>query len=303
MYIVIVMLTTSISSVMSSLASLYTGMKFLNQASANLITILDEKPLPYEKEAVDFPDYGIKVEHVSFEYEKNIDVLKDITFDAPAGTTTALIGPSGSGKSTVTNLISRFWDVTQGKISIGGNDIKVIRPDTLTEHMAVVFQDVYLLKDSIYNNIRLGRPTASKEDVINAAKAAHCHDFIMNMENGYDTVVGEGGSTLSGGEKQRISIARALVKDAPIVLLDESTSSLDADNEAEINKALDTLMKGKTVIVIAHRLNTIINADNIIVLDSGKIRESGNHQDLMETGGWYAEMYAEQQKALEWVVG
>lgn len=158
------------------------------------------------------------------------------------------------------------------------------------------------MKDTVLNNIRIGKPTATKEEVIDAAKAAHCHEFIMGMENGYETIIGEGGSTLSGGEKQRISIARALLKDAPIVLLDETTSSLDADNEREIQHAFDRLMKNKTVLVIAHRLNTIVNANNILVLDKGRIRESGTHAELMKHGGWYAQMIEEQKQAEQWAV-
>lgn len=168
--------------------------------------------------------------------------------------------------------------------------------------MAVVFQDVYLLNDTIANNIRVGKPGASMEEVEAAAKSAQCHDFIMALPDGYDTMVGEGGSTLSGGEKQRISIARALIKDAPIVLLDETTSSLDADNEREINKALDTLMAGKTVLVIAHRLNTVVGADQILVLDKGQIKERGTHAELVRQGGWYAQMIEEQEKARGWTV-
>jgi ATP-binding cassette subfamily B protein len=166
--------------------------------------------------------------------------------------------------------------------------------------MSIVFQDVYLLNDTVFNNICIGKPGAGKEEVIRAAKAANCHEFIEKMEQGYDTVIGEGGSTLSGGEKQRIAIARALLKDAPIVLLDETTSNLDADNEYEIQEAFQKLMKNKTVFVIAHRLGTIVNADNILVLQNGKIKEAGNHRQLLEKQGWYATMYEEQCKAKEW---
>lgn len=301
-YIIIILMSTAISGIMGTLASLYTGMKFLNKASANIISVLDEKPLPYRTSKPHFDNYGITLDNVFFQYTDNVPVLKNVSFKSPAGTTTALIGPSGSGKSTIASLISRFWDTTQGEIRIGNQNIKDIDPDALTENISVVFQDVYLLNDTVYNNIRLGKADASCEEIVEAAKAANCHNFIMKMEKGYDTVIGEGGSTLSGGEKQRISIARALVKDAPIVLLDESTSSLDADNEAEINEGLDILMKNKTVIVIAHRLNTITQADNIIVLDHGVIREAGNHEALLKQDGWYAHIYAEQQRAKKWNV-
>ncbi|MGF6906392.1 ABC transporter ATP-binding protein [Fusobacterium sp. PH5-44] len=201
-----------------------------------------------------------------------------------------------------TQVQYRGADITSFLHLSTGNHIRSLNLGYFKKNIAIVFQDVYLLNDTIYNNIKIGKPYATFEEVEAAAKSAQCHDFICELENGYDTIVGEGGSTLSGGEKQRISIARALIKDAPIVLLDESTSSLDADNESEINKALDILMKNKTVIVIAHRLNTIINADNIIVLDKGIIKEQGNHKKLLKLGGWYANMIEEQEKACNWSI-
>lgn len=236
------------------------------------------------------------------EFNEETKVLHSVSFRAHPGTTTALIGPSGSGKTIIVSLLARFWDVTGGKIVIDGIDIQKIKPDTLDENISIVFQEVYLLQDSILNNIRIGKLDASREEIIASAKAAHCHDFITKMENGYDTVIDEGGSTLSGGEKQRISIARALLRDVPIVLLDETTSSLDADNEREIQHAFDRLMKDKTVLVIAHRLNTIIHADSILVLDKGKIRETGTHEELVKQGGGYAEMIEEQKRAEQWSV-
>jgi len=215
---------------------------------------------------------------------------------------TALIGPSGSGKTTVISLIARFWDVNNGSIRIGGRDIKDIKPDLLLKHISMVFQEVYLLNDTIYNNIKLGNPKATKEDVIRAAKIANCHEFIEKLDNKYDSLVGEGGSTLSGGEKQRISIARAILKDAPIILLDEATASLDADNELEIRKAIKKLTTNKTVIVIAHRLNTIKDADQIIVLNEGSLEERGNHKQLMENKKRYYNMYNEMEKAKNWAI-
>jgi ATP-binding cassette subfamily B protein len=301
-YIVIVMIAISLSVMMSSLGSLYPLMNFLDRAALNILSLLEEKPFPFQKEKADLADYGVSFEDVSFRYTDDVEVLKHVSFTAKPGTTTALVGPSGSGKTTITSLISRFWDVTEGGVKIGGEDIRNIAPDGLTERMAVVFQDVYLLNDTVLNNIRVGKPGASREEVEAAAKAACCHDFITKMPEAYDTMVGEGGSTLSGGERQRISIARALVKDAPIVLLDETTSSLDADNEAEINRAFDLLMKGKTVIVIAHRLGTITGADKILVIEGGRIAESGNHSELLKNDGWYARMYEEQKKARNWRV-
>ena len=258
--------------------------------------------MPYREDAAQLNAFDVSFSHVNFAYEKNVPVLHDVSFSVKPGTTTALVGPSGSGKTTIISLISRFWDVSKGSITIGGSDIREQSPDVLTGKMAIVFQDVYLLHDTIANNIRVGKPGASMEEIIAVAKAAQCHEFISALPDGYDTMVGEGGNTLSGGEKQRISIARALIKNAPIVLLDETTSSLDADNEKEIHKALDALMKDKTVIVIAHRLNTIIGADQILVLDKGIISERGNHKELLAQNGWYARMISEQTKAREWSI-
>lgn len=299
-FIAVIMIAVSVSSMMTTLGSLYPEMNYLNKATENIIQVQKEKPLPYRQETKQMKKYDVSFKHVSFGYENDVEVLKDVSFTAKPGTTTALVGPSGSGKTTIISLISRFFDVTKGSITIDGQNISDLAPDRLTSHMAVVFQDVYLLNDTIANNIRVGKPKASSEEVEAAAKAAQCHEFIIALPDGYDTLVGEGGSTMSGGEKQRISIARALIKDAPIVLLDETTSSLDADNEQEINKALDVLMKGRTVIVIAHRLNTIVQADQILVLDNGKIREQGTHQGLLKQNGWYSRVIAEQEKARGW---
>ena len=244
-----------------------------------------------------FKNYDIKFENVSFSYKKNKPVLKNISFEAKQGTSTALVGSSGSGKTTVTNLIARFWDCQSGIISIDGTDITKIYPEELLTNISMIFQDVYLVNDTIENNIKLGKPDATHEEVVKVAKDASCHEFITELENSYDTVVGEGGSTLSGGEKQRISIARALLKDTPIILLDEATASLDADNEHEIRKSLDKLIKNKTVITIAHKLNTIKNYDQIIVMSDGIIEEKGTHEELMKNRKRYYEMYTEMKKA------
>ncbi len=301
-FVAVIMVAISISSMMSGLGAMYPEMKYLNKAAENILAVRAEQPLPYRQAQADVTSCGIRFDHVDFSYTGDVAVLRNVSFAAKPGTTTALIGPSGSGKTTIVSLISRFWDVGGGTITIGSQDIRDIAPDGLTSQMSVVFQDVYLLNDTIANNIRVGKPDATDEEVQAAARAACCHDFITALPYGYNTLVGEGGSTLSGGEKQRISIARALIKDAPIVLLDETTSSLDADNELEIGRSLDILMRGKTVIVIAHRLNTIMGADNILVLDGGAVKEQGTHKQLLAAGGWYARMMEEQEKARKWVV-
>lgn len=301
-FIAVIMLSISVSNTMVGIGSLYPSMKFINKATDNIKAVFNEQPLPYLLGAELGEQYDIEFKKVDFHYTEKIKVLNRLSFTAEAKQTTALIGPSGSGKSTIISLISRFWDIDKGELLIGGRNTKDIDPDKLNEKISTVFQDVYLFNDTILNNLLVGNPKASFEEVISVCQAANCHDFIMKLPNAYETMVGEGGSTLSGGEKQRISIARAILKDAPIVLLDESTSSLDIDNELEINHALDVLMRDKTVIVIAHRLNTILNADKIIVLDNGSIREMGTHKELLLHRGWYAEMYDSQQKAKEWVV-
>jgi ATP-binding cassette subfamily B protein len=298
----LIMIALALSTMMTSLGSLYPEMAFLNRAGESIIRIMDERPLGGEGRMAEEPRYDVAFEHVRFGYADDVEVLHDIDFTAKAGTTTALVGPSGSGKTTVVSLVSRFWDVTGGRIAIGGEDVRGVSPDDLAAHMAVVLQDVYLLNDTVENNIKVGKQDATHEEVVAAAQAAQCHGFIEALPQGYETVVGEGGNTLSGGEKQRISIARALIKNAPIVLLDETTSNLDADNEREINRALDALMEGRTVIVIAHRLNTVRNADAILVLDKGRIVEQGTHDALLQEGGWYARMVEEQRKARAWAV-
>ncbi|NTW01757.1 MAG: ABC transporter ATP-binding protein [Oscillochloris sp.] len=243
--------------------------------------------------------YEVAFEHVSFRYLNN-DVLKSISLTIPEHSLVALVGPSGSGKTTMTRLIARFWDVTAGSIKLGGHDLREYDPATVLASVSMVFQDVYLFNDTVRNNIRVGKTEASEEEIIAAAQAACCHDFISKLPNGYETMVGEGGSTLSGGEKQRISIARAILKNAPIVLLDEATASLDPENELHIQEAIGGLVKNKTVIVIAHRLNTVVHADTIVVLENGQIVEEGKHHDLMRAEGLYRHMWDEQQKIREW---
>jgi len=297
MFFSYIIIGLSLSNILKAFSGQYVFFQYMKLATDKLINVYNEKEISYEFEVMPFKNYDIKFENVSFSYEKDKPVLKNISFEAKQGTSTALVGSSGSGKTTVTNLIARFWDCQSGIISIDGTDITKIYPEELLTNISMIFQDVYLVNDTVENNIKLGKPDATHEEVVKAAKDASCHEFITELENSYDTVVGEGGSTLSGGEKQRISIARALLKDTPVILLDEATASLDADNEHEIRKSLDKLIKNKTVITIAHKLNTIKNYDQIIVMSDGIIEEKGTHEELMKNKKRYYEMYTEMKKA------
>jgi ATP-binding cassette subfamily B protein len=244
----------------------------------------------------------IELKNVSFAYHDNEDVIKNISLVIPRNSVTALAGPSGSGKTTVSRLIARFWDVREGEIRIGGRDIREIDPECLMSYMSFVFQDVVLFNDTVANNIRIGKSGASDAEVRDAAVKARCDEFIHALPDGYDTVIGENGSTLSGGERQRISIARALLKDAPVVLLDEATASLDPENESSIQAAISELVRGRTVIVIAHRLRTVMGADKIAVLESGRLVEEGRSDELIKRGGLFARLYGIQQESLGWTV-
>ena len=242
--------------------------------------------------------------HVSFTYTENSEekALEDVSFTAKKGQITAIVGPSGGGKSTIANLISRFWDVSDGKITIGGVDVRDMAQDELMRQVSFVFQDIFLFKQSILDNIRMGNENATEEQVIAAAKAAQCHDFISKLPDGYHTVVGTKGVHLSGGERQRIAIARAIIKDSPIIVLDEATAFSDPENEYLIQKAFEKLMQGKTVIIIAHRLSTIRNADKIIVMEKGHLVETGKHDELVSAGGRYAQMWDHYTEAIDWKI-
>lgn len=241
----------------------------------------------------------VRFEHVNFAYgEKN--VLHDVSFDLKKNQMIALVGPSGGGKSTIASLLARFWDVKSGRILVRGQDVRNVPLRDLMAHISMVFQRVYLFQDTIYNNISMGRPEASRKEVVEAAKKARCYDFIMALPEGFDTVIGEGGASLSGGEQQRISIARCILKDAPIVILDEATASVDADNESYIQQAISELCKGKTLLVIAHRLNTIRYADKILVISDGVIAEEGTHEELMQKGGIYKRFVTVRENSRGW---
>ncbi len=244
---------------------------------------------------------NIEFKDVSFAYDEKT-ILDHISCEMKKNTITAIVGPSGSGKTTFCNLIARFWDVNTGEILIGGKNIKEYTLPHLMNHIAMVFQSVYLFEDTIENNIKFGVPSATREEVIEAAKKAMCHDFIEALPNGYDTLIGEGGATLSGGEKQRISIARAMLKDAPIVIFDEATANIDPENEDKLKAAIEELTKNKTIIMIAHRLSTIRNADQILVLNNGKIEQRGNHEELMKQGGLYKTLINMKNKATVWKI-
>lgn len=263
--------------------------------------ILDSPELNRPEGKTSLSDEKICLKQVSFSYgNQDEKVLKGVNLTINPGTVTALVGPSGSGKSTIAKLIAGFWDVTEGNITLGGKDIKEIPLDQLNQEIAYVSQDNYLFDRTIRDNIRMGKLNATHEEVVEAAKAACCHDFIMSLPEGYDTVLGEGGGTLSGGEKQRISIARAMLKDAPIIILDEATASVDPENEAELQKAIDALTHNKTIIMIAHRLKTVRNADQILVLNGGKIIQRGTHEELSAQSGLYADFIHAREEAASW---
>lgn len=244
--------------------------------------------------------FDIKFENVGFSYDTNNEVLSDVSFIAKQGEVTAIIGPSGGGKTTVSRLASRFWDITKGKITVGGMDISNVDHESLMSLYSIVFQDVTLFNNTIMENIRIGKKDATDEEVMAAAKLAHCDEFVNKLPNGWQTTIGENGSELSGGERQRVSIARAFLKDAPIILLDEATASLDVDNETLIQESLSKLIQNKTVMIIAHRMRTVANADKIVVLKDGKVVEQGKPDELAKTGGIYSNMVEKQLASAGW---
>ena len=269
-------------------------------ASMDMANSIDDTPVMDEKGADVVPASSeIIFDNVDFSYADR-KVLDHVSFTIPAGTTTAIVGPSGSGKTTMCNLIARFWDVDAGRIMVGGKDVRDSKLDSLMKNISMVFQNVYLFADSIENNIKFGCPDATHEQVIEAAKKACCHEFISALPDGYDTLIGEGGGTLSGGEKQRISIARAILKNASIIILDEATSSVDPENEEELQQAIAELTHDKTIVMIAHRLKTVRGADQILVLDDSHIVQSGTHAELIQQKGLYADFVSARQEAIGW---
>lgn len=271
----------------------------LNVSKAN--SVLDMPTMDIDGRDITPTNYDIDVENVEFSYGKR-KIIDGVSVHIPQKTTTAIVGPSGGGKTTLCHLIARFWDVDKGCVRLGGMNVKDYSMDSLMKNFSFVFQSVYLFQDTIANNIRFGQPDAPMEKVIEAAKKACCHDFIMALPDGYETIIGEGGANLSGGEKQRISIARAIMKDAPIIILDEATANVDPESEQELTAAIEALTKEKTIMMIAHRLKTVRHADNILVIDGGKIVQSGTHDELMHQGGIYRRFVESRELAVGWKV-
>lgn len=291
--------TFLVYSQMDGLASNIALLRIVDNSLEQVESVLHIPKMPGNEAVNKIQNYDIELQNISFGYDKR-PIIQDVSLKIPERSVTAIVGPSGSGKTTLCNLIARFWDVQKGAILIGGKNVKDIEPDELMKLMSIVFQNVYLFHDTIENNIKFGRPDATHEAVVEAARRACCHDFIEKLPNAYQTVIGEGGSTLSGGEKQRISIARAILKDAPIVILDEATSSVDPENQHILLTAINELTKGKTLIIIAHRLSTIRNADQIVVLDGGRIVQQGTHKTLIQQDGVYRRFVQIRKTTFSW---
>ena len=283
--------------VLQNIAATFNAKLQINRMRAIL-----EQPVQTGSETCEPENFDIVFDHVKFAYREDEGVLDDVSFTAKQGQVTALVGPSGGGKSTACKLAARFWDIQGGKITLGGTDISTVDPEVLLKHYSFVFQDVVLFRDTIMENIRLGRREATDEEVYAAARAARCDEFIRELPDGYQTMVGENGSTLSGGERQRISIARALLKDAPIILLDEATASLDVENETAVQEAISRLVKDKTVLIIAHRMRTVTGADKIVVLSDGVVAEQGSPGELYQKNGIYTHMVQLQTESQNWAL-
>ena len=290
-----------IYSSLDSAGSFSALIRSVNIAIEKANAILKIEPMDINGDNIDVKNHDIDLRNVEFSYDKR-KIINNISLHIKEGTTTAIVGPSGSGKTTLCRLIARFWDVNKGSVKLGGKDVRSYSMDSLMKNFSFVFQSVYLFEDTVANNIRFGNPDASMEDVIAAAKKACCHDFIMKLDKGYDTVIGEGGASLSGGEKQRISIARAMMKSAPVIILDEATANVDPENEKELVQAIEELTRKKTVIMIAHRLKTVRNADKIVVIDEGKIVQEGRHEELIKQEGIYKTFINARERAVSWKI-
>lgn len=299
MMLILIFLSFGIFSSLEPISDSAHVLRVIDNAMNQLEALQENNYIDQDGKEIPLSGYDIVFSHVEFGYDER-KILKDVSFVIPEKTTTAIVGPSGSGKTTICSLLARFYDVNAGSITVGGHNVKEFTCDSLLSNIAMVFQNVYLFHDTIRANICFGRPNATEEEIIAAAKKACCHDFIMALPDGYDTVIGEGGGTLSGGEKQRISIARAMLKDAPIIILDEATASIDPENEHLIQAAISQLTRGKTIITIAHRLATIENADQILVLDEGMVVQSGTHKKLIEEEGLYKRFIEIRQQAEGW---
>ena len=286
-----------LSGALINLAAIYATMLTVERMKE-----IEEQPVQEGSEQADYQGYDIAFDQVGFAYNSGETVLEDVSFTACQGQVTALVGPSGGGKSTAAKLAARFWDIQKGRITVGGTDISTVEPETLLKNFSIVFQDVVLFNNTILENIRIGRRNATDEEVLAAAHAAQCDAFVMKMPDGYQTKIGENGSVLSGGERQRISIARALLKDAPVILLDEATASLDVENESQIQRAISSLVKNKTVLIIAHRMRTVAGADKVVVLENGRVAQQGTPEALMEQGGLYRHMVELQQQSEDWAI-
>ena len=303
-FIFYLVLVPAISGVLNKIMYISESFTQIDGNVERMEEILSISALPDQDGGTAEQGHNIEFDHVSFSYgtDTSVKALDSVSFMARQGEVTAIVGPSGGGKSTIANLVSRFWDVTEGCIRIGGGDIRKIPQAELMRQVSFVFQDTFLFRQSILDNIRMGNPAASKAQVIEAAKAAQCHDFIEKLPDGYHTMIGAAGIRLSGGERQRIAIARAIIKDAPIIVLDEATAFSDPENEYLIQKAFEKLIKNKTVIMIAHRLSTIRNADQILVMEHGQLIEQGTHDTLMEQQGKYAQMWSSYMESISWKI-
>ncbi len=298
-YLIFLMVASRIYAPLSEVFNNLAALFFLD-IRINRMNEMESMPIQQGGDEFNPDHFDISFENVTFSYQEGKQVMQNISFTAKQGEITALVGPSGGGKSTTAKLAARFWDVNEGRILLGGYDIKEIDPETLLKNYSVVFQDVVLFNASIMDNIRIGKRDATDEEVMSAARQAQCDEFVNKMTDGYHTIVGENGETLSGGERQRISIARALLKEAPIVLLDEATASLDVENETKIQTAISELVRNKTVLIIAHRMRTVAKADKIVVLEEGALVEEGSHDELLLENGTYAKMWNIQQESFSW---